>query len=154
VRGQTPDLRLIFTDSDCLLHPTADAPEPRAEATSVAELDRATHVVSSHLQRFGQRQGLQLRRQRPCSERDPCVGTRAVRDNSVRRRMVLARDVRDSRFRKAPTICRTRCLKQVLADTGRPSVDVGPVAEVAEVTAHQPEDRSADRWELLLAHHA
>ena len=46
-----------------------------------------------------------------------------------------------------------RSLKQATGDFDSPCVDVGPVAEVAVVTAYQPEDRSAYLWELQLVEH-
>ena len=56
--------------------------------------------------------------------------------------------------RRTPKLCGTRSFQKVIADVGSPCVDVGPVAEVAEVTAHQPKDPSGECRELLLAHDA
>ena len=65
VREETTGLLLIFTDGDCLLHPTTETLELRASASGAAELDHITHVVGSHLERFGQRHDLQAHWKQP-----------------------------------------------------------------------------------------
>jgi len=54
-----PDgLRVILGAGSCLLLARADALELRAESDTLDGLDRTKEVVGSHLERFGQREGL------------------------------------------------------------------------------------------------
>jgi hypothetical protein len=60
VREEADGLRLIFGDGtgDCVLRAEGSALEMSASAAGPAELERITHVVGSHLERFGQRNEL------------------------------------------------------------------------------------------------
>jgi hypothetical protein len=60
--------RIVFPDGECLLVSGDDALELRATATGPAELERVTDVVGSHLERFGQRNELQVHWRRPAPE--------------------------------------------------------------------------------------
>jgi uncharacterized protein len=60
VREEADGVRIVFADGDCLLTPADGALELLATADSAASLDRVAHVVGSHLERFGQRNELQV----------------------------------------------------------------------------------------------
>ena len=60
VREEADGLRIVFADGDCLLTSGDAALHLTAVAAGPAELDRVTHVVGSHLQRFGQRNELHV----------------------------------------------------------------------------------------------
>lgn len=55
---------LRLAGGECLLRPQADSLELHASAPNVEVLDRITEVVGSHLERFGQRNELQVSWQR------------------------------------------------------------------------------------------
>jgi len=55
---------LKLAGGECLLQPHGETLELLASAPSVAELDRVTQVVGSHLERFGQRNELHVEWQR------------------------------------------------------------------------------------------
>jgi uncharacterized protein len=60
VREEADGTRLVLGDSDCLLRPRGRTLELSASAVDQAGLDRVTHVVGSHLERFGQRNELSV----------------------------------------------------------------------------------------------
>ena len=64
VREESEGIRIVFGDGDCLLTSTDAALNLTAVATGQDELDRVTHVVGSHLERFGQRNELHVAWQR------------------------------------------------------------------------------------------
>jgi hypothetical protein len=53
-------VRIVFGDGHCLVQPGENTLELRVAAPSQAEADRLTQVVGSHLERFGQRNELQV----------------------------------------------------------------------------------------------
>jgi hypothetical protein len=55
----------VLDVSSCLLMPGASSLEPRATASTPEGHDRVEHVVGSHLERFGQRDGLVVTWVRP-----------------------------------------------------------------------------------------
>ena len=61
VREEADGTRLLLPGGgECLLRPADGTLELAAVATGPDELDRVTSVVGSHLERFGQRQELQV----------------------------------------------------------------------------------------------
>lgn len=52
--------RLVLNDGECLLQPGDQVLELRASAPEIAGLDHVTHVVGSHLERFGRREELRV----------------------------------------------------------------------------------------------
>ncbi|MCP2046577.1 DUF2218 domain-containing protein [Paenarthrobacter histidinolovorans] len=61
VRTEQDGERIILTVGSCLLLPRAEAIELRAESSTHEGLERLTEVIGSHLERFGQRDGLLVR---------------------------------------------------------------------------------------------
>ena len=53
-------VRIVFGDGDCLVQPGDGVLDLRVSAPSQPEVDRLTEVVGSHLERFGQRNELQV----------------------------------------------------------------------------------------------
>jgi hypothetical protein len=58
IREVGDDIAIVLTVGECLLHSTAEALELTATAGSDDDLRVVTHVVGSHLERFGQRNEL------------------------------------------------------------------------------------------------
>jgi hypothetical protein len=52
--------RIVLPDGECLLAPADGVLELRVSAAGPAERDRVAHLVGSHLERFGQRNGLRV----------------------------------------------------------------------------------------------
>jgi hypothetical protein len=52
--------RIVFPDGECLLTAAGNALQLQVTAAGPAERDRVAHVVGSHLERFGQRNELQV----------------------------------------------------------------------------------------------
>ncbi len=66
IREEPGGIRIVLADTgDCLLAPGDGALEMTATAVGPDELDRVMHVVGSHLERFGQRNELQVAWRRP-----------------------------------------------------------------------------------------
>ena len=53
-------VRIVFGEGDCLVQPREDTLDLRVSAPSQPEVERLTQVVGSHLERFGQRNELQV----------------------------------------------------------------------------------------------
>jgi uncharacterized protein len=53
-------VRIVLGDGDCLVRPGDGVLDLRVSAPSQPEVDRLTEVVGSHLERFGQRNELQV----------------------------------------------------------------------------------------------
>ena len=53
-------VRIVFGDGDCLVQPHEDVLGLRVSAPSQPEVERLSQVVGSHLERFGQRNELQV----------------------------------------------------------------------------------------------
>jgi uncharacterized protein len=62
---ETDGVRIVFGDGDCLVRAREDVLDLRVSAPSQPEVDRLTQVVGSHLERFGQRNELQVSWQQP-----------------------------------------------------------------------------------------
>jgi hypothetical protein len=60
IREEADGLRIVFGDGDCLVQPRQDVLDLRVSAPSRPEADRLAQVVGSHLERFGQRNELQV----------------------------------------------------------------------------------------------
>jgi hypothetical protein len=60
VREEADGIRLVLAGGDCLLVSRDETLELHASATGRPELERVTQVVGSHLERFGQRNELQV----------------------------------------------------------------------------------------------
>ncbi|MCI0143897.1 DUF2218 domain-containing protein [Arthrobacter bambusae] len=60
VRPESDGPRLVLAFGSCLLVPRNEALELYAEADTTAGLERVQNVVGSHLEQFGQRQGLSI----------------------------------------------------------------------------------------------
>lgn len=60
VREEAEGSRLVLAFGDCLVRPGADTLELRASAPDADGLARVTDVVGRHLERFGQRNELQV----------------------------------------------------------------------------------------------
>jgi uncharacterized protein len=65
VQEEADGTRLVFDGGDCLLRPQDEALDLYVSAVDAAQLDRLTGVVGSHLERFGQRNELQVAWTRP-----------------------------------------------------------------------------------------
>ena len=66
IREETDGIRIVLADTgDCLLTSRDGALDLSATAHGPEELDRVMHVVGSHLERFGQRNELQVSWNRP-----------------------------------------------------------------------------------------
>jgi len=66
IREEPDGIRVVLADTgDCLLARGDGALEMTAIAIGPEELDRVMHVVGSHLERFGQRNELQVNWRRP-----------------------------------------------------------------------------------------
>ena len=65
IREETDGIRIVLAVGDCLVRPGNDTLELIATAPGAEELDVVTRVVGSHLERFGQRNELQVAWQRP-----------------------------------------------------------------------------------------
>jgi hypothetical protein len=66
VREEADGIRIVLADTgDCLLSSGNGVLVLAATAIGPEELDRVTHVVGSHLERFGQRNELQVDWRRP-----------------------------------------------------------------------------------------
>ena len=66
IREEPQGIRVVLADTgDCLLASGNGALEMTATAVGPEELDRVMHVVGSHLERFGQRNELQVAWRRP-----------------------------------------------------------------------------------------
>jgi len=66
IREETDGIRIVLADTgDCLLTSRDGALDLSATAQGPEELDRVMHVVGSHLERFGQRNELQVSWHRP-----------------------------------------------------------------------------------------
>lgn len=61
VRSEPAGQRVVLTVGSCLLVARADALELRAESDTAEGLERVKEVTGSHLERFGQRDGLVIR---------------------------------------------------------------------------------------------
>jgi uncharacterized protein len=53
-------VRIVFGDGSCLVRPREDVLDLEVRAPSEPEVERLTQVVGSHLERFGQRNELQV----------------------------------------------------------------------------------------------
>ena len=53
-------VRIVFGEGSCLVRSREDALDLRVSAPSAPEVERLTQVVGSHLERFGQRNELQV----------------------------------------------------------------------------------------------
>ena len=53
-------VRILFGDGDCLVQPREDTLDLRVSAPTQPEVERLSQVVGSHLERFGQRNELQV----------------------------------------------------------------------------------------------
>jgi uncharacterized protein len=60
VREEADGIRIVFGDGSCLVQPREDTLDLRVSAPSQPEVERLTQVVGSHLERFGQRNELQV----------------------------------------------------------------------------------------------
>ena len=60
VLEEADGVRIVFGDGDCLVQPRQDALDLRVSAPSQPEVERLSQVVGSHLERFGQRNELQV----------------------------------------------------------------------------------------------
>jgi hypothetical protein len=58
VRKDPHGTRVVLTGGECLLSPHDQVLDLHAQASTQAELDQVTQLVGSHLERFGQRNGL------------------------------------------------------------------------------------------------
>lgn len=65
IREEAAGTRIVLADGECLLRSADGALVLEAGATGEPELDRVTHVVGSHLERFGQRNELSVEWHRP-----------------------------------------------------------------------------------------
>jgi len=66
IREESEGIRVVLADTgDCLLTSRAGALDLSATAVGPEQLDRVLHVVGSHLERFGQRNELQVEWRRP-----------------------------------------------------------------------------------------
>jgi hypothetical protein len=66
IREEADGIRVVLADTgDCLLAAREGALDLLATAVGAEELERVTHVVGSHLERFGQRNELQVHWRRP-----------------------------------------------------------------------------------------
>jgi hypothetical protein len=66
IREEAGGIRIVLADTgDCLLASRDGALDLAATAQGPDELDRVLHVVGSHLERFGQRNELQVSWNRP-----------------------------------------------------------------------------------------
>ncbi len=66
IREETDGIRIVLADTgDCLLTSREGALDLAATGYGPEELDRVLHVVGSHLERFGQRNELQVAWRRP-----------------------------------------------------------------------------------------
>ena len=66
IREEPEGIRIVLADTgDCLLVSRDEALHLSATARGPEELDRVMHVVGSHLERFGQRNELQVSWNRP-----------------------------------------------------------------------------------------
>jgi uncharacterized protein len=66
IREEAGGIRIVLAETgDCLLTSREGALDLAASAVGPDELDRVTHVVGSHLERFGQRNELAVDWQRP-----------------------------------------------------------------------------------------
>ena len=53
-------VRILFGGGNCLVQPREDVLDLRVSASSEPEVERLTSVVGSHLERFGQRNELEV----------------------------------------------------------------------------------------------
>ena len=60
VVDEADGVRIVFGEGDCLVQPREDTLDLRVSAPSQPEVERLTQVVGSHLERFGQRNELQV----------------------------------------------------------------------------------------------
>ena len=66
IREEPDGIRIVVAETgDCLLASGDGALEMTATAVGTEELDRVMHVVGTHLERFGQRNELQVHWRRP-----------------------------------------------------------------------------------------
>jgi uncharacterized protein len=65
IREEADGIRIVLTVGSCLVRADGDALELTATAAGPDELDVVTEVVGSHLERFGQRNELQVAWRRP-----------------------------------------------------------------------------------------
>ena len=66
IREEPEGIRILLADTgNCLLVSRDDALDLSATAQGPEELDRVMHVVGSHLERFGQRNELEVSWHRP-----------------------------------------------------------------------------------------
>jgi hypothetical protein len=65
IREEADGIRIVLSVGSCLVRAAGDALELTATAAGSDELDVVTQVVGSHLERFGQRNELQVAWQRP-----------------------------------------------------------------------------------------
>jgi hypothetical protein len=61
IRSQPGGQRIVFAVGSCFLSTQVDSLELRAESDTAEGLDRVKEITESHLKRFGQRDGLQVR---------------------------------------------------------------------------------------------
>ncbi len=60
IREEADGVRIVFADGECLVRPREDTLDLQVSAPSRPEADRLAQVVGSHLERFGQRNELQV----------------------------------------------------------------------------------------------
>jgi uncharacterized protein len=60
VREEADGVRMVFGDGSCLVQPREDTLDLRVSAPSQPDVERLTSVVGAHLERFGQRNELQV----------------------------------------------------------------------------------------------
>jgi uncharacterized protein len=60
IREEADGVRIVFGDGDCLVQPRGETLDLRVTAPTRPEADRLAQVVGAHLERFGQRNELQV----------------------------------------------------------------------------------------------
>ena len=60
IREEADGVRIVFGEGSCLVQPREDTLDLVVSAPSRPDVDRLTQVVGSHLERFGQRNELQV----------------------------------------------------------------------------------------------
>ena len=61
IRSEPGGQRIVFAVGSCLLSTQTDSLELRAESGTAEGLNRVKEITESHLERFGQREALQVR---------------------------------------------------------------------------------------------
>jgi uncharacterized protein len=60
IREDPAGTRIVLADGDCLVQANQQTLDLHVEASTNAALDHITHVVGTHLERFGQRNELRV----------------------------------------------------------------------------------------------